>query len=104
MLYIQGLWEGSSAGTSVRGLDSQEGAIYVLLRIFNFLGYLQQFLVYLEKIIMSLGPQSSLVPHCKFFLEALYTPYFIMFKMEYNMYLKGMFAWEDCNFIFNLLI
>ena len=45
--------------------DSQEGAIYFLLRIFNFWGYLQQFLVYLEKIIMSPGPQSRLVPHCK---------------------------------------
>jgi hypothetical protein len=58
--YCQGLSEGGSVGTSVRGPGSQEGAreymrgpivltINVLFRFFIFWGYFQLFLVYLEK-------------------------------------------------------
>ena len=87
----QGLWEGGSAGTSVRGTESQEGACESLKGpnslsqrrfIFYFLGRIQLFLVYLEKKItscffgpqilnfeislsLSPGPQSNLVPPCK---------------------------------------
>ena len=98
----QGLWEGGSAGTSVRGPESQEGA-GESLKGPNSLGhiiYFDFFGIISTQILnhLSPGPQSSLAPHCKISLGDPDLRYisiskhstFVMFQ-EYGIYLISVY-------------